>query len=486
MKLALLPLDSRPCSYHIPKDLASLGKVNCVMPPLSIMDFFKEPSQFESISKWVLSQAPSCDAMVISIEQLLYGGLICSRQNRISIDEARKRLNFLEQLKQANPHLKLYAANVLMRTTVSTLNAESKIWWEAVALYSKYSHLAELEDTAENRKQLDVLKTRIPQEVLSEFLSVRERNHAINLHCIELVHKGVLDFLLILQEDCSEWGIHKSEQRRLYEKIEALGLRERVLLHNGTDEATAELMCRAVSPEEKEVCIKWLPQPGEFVALFEDRPFCVNLESHLKTVNLHHAPSSDTILYIYVPKQEQGDFCADHSTPLRSGYSDAQYTRMASTIAEDVKQGRKVYVLDVAFANGGDIRLLEYLAKQIPLNRLYGYSAWNTACNALGTSLAQIVMAEGKNVEENQKFTLGRILDDVIYQSVIRPKLSRRLSELKLDGWNIEKPELAQELLEKELREHQAMMEGLNLGRKISYTASLRWPRIFEAAIIME
>ena len=484
MKICVLPIDSRPCTYDFAKDLAGVAGLEVVMPPIGYMGHLLEPSDFTIISQWLLANAVNCDGLVISIEQLIYGGLIASRQSRLDLPAAQKRLEILSELKAAQPKLKIFAFNVLMRTTVSTLNLESMAWWEAVGEYSKYSHLVRLDEAnLEYRRIFQELEAKIPANVLAEFLSVRERNHEINKKCIELVNQEVIDFLPILQEDCGEFGMHKAEQERLTELIDKYNLHQKVTLHNGTDEAGTELLARAASGTSMPLKIKWLGRNTDFVALFEDRPFAVNLKSHLSTVNIHEDEAADTVLFIYVPKSAQGDFCIISGEVPVSGYSQNEIDSFAKEIADASAQGKKCYLLDIAFANGGDIELLRSLAKHLDIDKLHGYSAWNTACNALGTILSQIVLSGGENTIQNKSFTYSRILDDVIYQGIIRRRLNDALLEKGLDPWRITDTAAADELLQREFKAAKPIIDEIMPDCPLGFSASLRWPRTFEVEI---
>ena len=52
---------------------------------------------------------------------------------------------------------------------------------------------------------------------------------------------------------------------------------------------------------------------------------------------------------------------------------------MCNQIAELTGQGRLCYLLDLDFANGGNVMLLDLLGQSMPISRLGGYAAWNTA-----------------------------------------------------------------------------------------------------------
>ena len=484
MKTCILPLDSRPCSYNFVKDLAAIKGFECVLPPRSIMDYFREASCFTKISQWLFDNAIDCDALVLSIDQLLFGSLLASRQNSITLNTALERLYILEKLKTANPKLKIFAFNVLMRTTISTINMETKVWWEAVGEYSRYTHIVQLDKTNTSIiKKLEELEATIPEKILKEFLLVRKRNHEVNKECINLVSRGVMEYLLILQEDCSEFGMHKSEQKLLLDMLEKEQLHDRVVLHNGTDEAVTELFARAVSDKPLPIKIKWLGPHNDFIALFEDRPFIYNLKSHLGTVNIIEDDSSDILLIIYPPRDKQGDYCADSKELQTACYSAQEIEAFAKTIASEVNNGKKCFILDIAFANGGDINLLQCLTKYIDIGDLYGYSGWNTASNALGTILSQMVLSGEENNNHNRRFTYSRILDDVLYQGVIRRRLNKKLIDCGDDPWHIMDKEQADKFLNEEIMDFKSLIMELIPRFFLDFNLSFYWPRTFEINI---
>ena len=177
-----------------------------------------------------------------------------------------------------------------MRTSISTLSEETKIWWEKVNVYSQLRYRVLTRTDEQTKLQYDQLEQEIPSGVLEAFLTAREVNHQINRRCIELVAKNVVEELLILQEDCAPEGIHWLEQRVLLEDIEKSQLHDRVFLFNGTDEAGAELIQRAIRPEGTYVEVVWLGDQTDFVAKYEDRPFYKNLNGHMQALNIKQCP----------------------------------------------------------------------------------------------------------------------------------------------------------------------------------------------------
>jgi hypothetical protein len=428
MKTGLLPVDSRPCTYDFPRQLAAAAGRSLLEPPREIMDHFREPSRYETIAGWLAGAAETCDTLVVSVEQLVYGGLIASRQRGPDAETARSRLGILEDLKARHPRIRLLGFTVLMRSTVSALSRESRDWWEKVAAWSQAAFPEEASGAAETAA---ALAAEIPPAVLEEFLSVRRRNHGINMACVELAARGIFDRLLILQEDCAPAGPHRAEQRALKERIRETNTADRVFLYNGTDEAASCLVIRSFMDEaagpQIPVDLIWLEGEGDFIARYEDRPFRENLALQLRAMNMVPVSGAPHRLFIYPPRGDQGDlYQADY--PGDSGYREDELAAFSGEIARTGDAGCLPYLLDLAYANGGDLPLIRALSARIAPADLGGYAAWNTAGNSLGTILAQIGAVHlGGRGPRNRLFTAERFLDDLLYQGLVRRRTEARL-----------------------------------------------------------
>lgn len=484
MKLCFVPLDSRPCTRIFPEQLAQIrGAIVCT-PPVGLLDFFRKPSYEEPLKEWILNETRDAEILVLAIDQLLYGGLLASRTGERSLQRVSGTLAWLEELKAQRPKLKIFATNILMRTSISALNQESKVWWEKIAIYSHMKYKA-LEGTAEEkeRAQTDVyrLEQEIPQRVLADFLNARERNHLVNIGCIKLVHQGVFERLFILQEDCTAAGLQLIEQKTLTDLIESLHLEDRVYMHNGTDEAGMEmLMYSLTTGQTVDVQVIWLHDNQHFTALYEDRPFSENLFSHMRSVGLVPCQQSSKCLFVLPPKHHQYDV----NTRLNDeAYTAEECENMCRQIEHAVSQGKQCFLLDVCYANGGNYAFMKCLARFIPVTSLCGYASWNTACNSLGTILSQILACDGQNTEMNWLFTSERLADDLIYQARIRSTLSEALEAVNEDVLCIHDIQAARLLLEKAVLLHQEEMKEIFSVALPEFSFQYHWPRVFEVHV---
>ena len=74
-KIVLLPLDERPCNFDYPH---RMPKTECtlLLPPKEIMGNKKKAGDTEQIVRWLLDNVAEADAMILSLDTLLYGGIV--------------------------------------------------------------------------------------------------------------------------------------------------------------------------------------------------------------------------------------------------------------------------------------------------------------------------------------------------------------------------------------------------------------------------
>ncbi|MBP7211835.1 DUF4127 family protein, partial [bacterium] len=87
-------------------------------------------------------------------------------------------------------------------------------------------------------------------------------------------------------------------------------------------------------------------------------------------------------------------------------------------------------IADVRFANGADNKFVnEFFKNKIDLKNFYGYSAWNTSANSIGSLICcALVKFFAKNIDENafKKVQFVRFADDWAYQANVRQSLKHK------------------------------------------------------------
>lgn len=417
MKVLYLPLDSRPCNAVFPVQMARWAGAECMVPPPEVMDYFTTPADWSGVRGFLEGRFAEADALVVSVDQLCFGGLLASREAAVALPEALSRLELLEKLHRAHPEKPIHAFSVIIRSTISTLRLSDLEVYRAVTAYSEYSDRYAVMHQEADRQRLEEAEKKIPPERLKQVMDIRRRNHRVNLRCLEWRKEGVLSSLSLLMEDSQPYGFHRREQRTLMMRME--GTRD-TFLHNGTDEGGCVSMAKAISREELPLQVRWLGRDdGKFIAKFEDRPFIQNVRDNMIYLGLRSAEEADRVLVITVPPEGQQGDCHD-------GAEDVCPEEILLAMAEEVNRliaaGKQVYLLDELCANGGSPKLLS----AVNAEGLAGYAAWNSATNAMGTILAQIV-TDALAGKPNLRFRNERFMDDMLYESIIRGEMDREL-----------------------------------------------------------
>ena len=117
------------------------------------------------------------------------------------------------------------------------------------------------------------------------------------------------------------------------------------------------------------------------------------------------------------------------------------------------------------------------MAQTLPLA---GYSAWNTASNALGTILAQI-MSDQLAQKVQTAFLWERLLDDLVYQGAVREQLNESLQAAGEDPFHLADPAHAQGELAHLMQQY--LRSESMLPNVPDYAVSLPWTRTFECCI---
>lgn len=111
-----VPQDDRPVDYEYTVSTAESAGYTILTPPaqyLSGMNFHGSPDRLMS---WVEANANKADAMVLSIDSLVYGGLVDSRKHNLPMSTLLSRLEKVEALHKANTKVPLYVFSTVMRS----------------------------------------------------------------------------------------------------------------------------------------------------------------------------------------------------------------------------------------------------------------------------------------------------------------------------------------------------------------------------------
>lgn len=483
--IALLPLDDRPCNTRFPAEIAAIGGAQVLSPPRHILGRFNAAADSEALQFW-LENLPEVEALVVSVDMLAYGGLVASRKTLTSLETALSRLETLAKWRQSRPQTPVYAFNILMRLAI-TMDSDAAVpHYYNVMRYARLVDEAARFPSAQKDAELCEVESLIPPAILEQYLGARARNHAVNLKMIEALASQTFDFLLVTQEDCTQFGLHRREQDELTARARELEVCERFALHPGADEAALTLLAHHWNTQIR-FKIHWSDEVRKRdIAVFEDVPYEDALHSHIAAMGGQIAgDEADVELFVNAPL---GGSQKEESDDAKSARH-AQLSAFCDAIAAAIGRGTPVALCDVGFPNGADDLLLSELEKRGILGQLAAFGGWNTAGNTTGTVLAQCAaLFRNSNREEadelNRRFVFERLVDDWGYQSRVRAALesaARRqgFSPLNMNGQTVGIEAIARRELGDFAREI-APQFGARLEK---LDVRLPWGRTFEVEV---
>ncbi|KPJ69385.1 hypothetical protein AMJ44_03880 [candidate division WOR-1 bacterium DG_54_3] len=503
-KLALIPLDDRPCNLKFPVKIGKIAGAEIVTPPRQAIGKYLQPGNPQMLAKWLKDIAPQVDAVIVSSDMLSFGGLIASRKPEVSLSDAAKNLEILKSVRKGNPKLKIYLFSTVLRLSITATSKETEKYWSDIFEYSKLVDRIEHEPNPEDEKKLNELKAGIPENLLHDYLKARDRNHEINKLAVEMIAEGIVDFLILGKEDVAAYGLHRKEIRSLEERIAKNRLENKIKILCGADELALILLSRLILESinfRAKIYVQYSnPKAAETIALYEDRTISQTILDHISACGGVGAKVKDEahlVLFVNTPLKKQTDLFLQGKV-VQDKIQIEKLKNEVSRLKQLLDSGKSVALVDAAYANGADPEFVSLLFKYIDLVKLASFAAWNTAGNSIGCSLAEALahLASPKEYRPrakkmNLEFLLERFIDDYVYQTLIREKIKKdiegKVSAFNLGEHYVEIEWVVKEDLAKEAHDiFEKYFKGKEKIHSMKCNISLPWPRIFEADVDVE
>ncbi|WEM43199.1 DUF4127 family protein [Photobacterium sp. DA100] len=496
MKTLFIPLDERPCNKLYPEYIAKTADIELVNVPDSLLSNKKRPANTEQLWQYVFANMAGVDAVILSVEMMMYGGLIPSRLHALEDSDKQTFVANLRRLRAQNPETKIYAYNCIMRCpSYSSSDEEPEYYDDFGAEIFKRKYLQDKQQRhgleGDELVQLGELADSVPQFVLADFEGRRAFNSSVNMAVAELVKDKVINFLVIPQDDSSPYGYTALDQKKVLGYIEQQDLSFDIAIYPGADEVGVTLLGRAFNEYHGKV-----PKVFPFYAstlgpqtipLYEDRPMNESVKSHIRAVGgrwCDNSQEADLVLAINSPGKIMQEAAQQSEKDLT--YSSGRNLQdFALRIKDYLDAGKKVVLADSAFANGGDLELIRFLNKLGVLGQLASYKGWNTNCNTLGSTLGAGMIADigQPAVVENVVY---HVLEDVCYQSVVRSELLQRYFSDAAFGHTSYQPEQelqAMAYTAQRLLELYRALTADSLPQDVALETYAPWHRTFELGI---
>ena len=397
MKIAFLPIDNRPVCYTLPVQISRIDRsIEFFIPERRLLGDLTMQADISGLFKW-LENLPECDAIVLSLDTIAYGGLIPSRRSPETFDEIKERSGRLKDILKTK-NAKIYAFSSIMRISNNNINEEEKAYWsrwgKKIFDYSYQTHKLGCESCIANV---------IPSEILDDYLATRKRNFEINKIYLEWQKEGLLDTLVFSKDDCAEYGFNVQEAKAL----EQLG----GFTKTGADEIPLTLLARGIDKPVKISPVFLAPDCKELISNYEDVSIenSVRGQIELSGCTISSKEDADIILYVNNFEEKQGEIVMGGWTKPFDGIW---------------KKPEKPFIIaDVRYANGSDNALVEQVLNSGYDEKFYGYSGWNTSANTLGSLICAAKIkfcAIDYNEQAFKSLEAIRLLDDWGYQANVR------------------------------------------------------------------
>lgn len=449
MKILLLPLDERPCNAAFPGRLFPADKVQILLPRK--LGHKKEPADFSVLSDFLFEKAKDADALLLSLDMLLYGGLIPSRLHHLKTETLFSRLHLIRELKEKYPSLPIYAFATVMRCPAYSSDDEEPDYYESFgsAIHARgalmHRALAGLTTSSEaegpvpspagllpaasgegeisppfssdpagtssaepaSASSLDNEDLQCPESCLGgdfeacleDYLARRALNKQLSLQALELVKEGILESIVFPQDDSMRFGFPAMDQEEIRRRILTLGLTERAMMYPGSDEVALTLLCRLLLKHHgflPKVYVKYLTDGARsLIPLYEGLPLSATTSYQLHAAGCVTADTCAEADIVLLETAASGPMEEAWSQPSRSPsyFAERNFPEMLSFIKRMRGAGKVVTVADNAYANGGDLDLIRILDADHLLMDLQGYAGWNTNANTMGCAIAMGVCA---------------------------------------------------------------------------------------------
>ena len=419
-KITLLPLDGRPPCRQFVINGGKIAGFEVSVPPGELQDYYSLPGNTQGMREWLAKDLTASSAAIISIDQLLHGGLLAAREKNAGHREVDELIAYLRALHQQHPQVPLYAFSILPRLTPQDSIDGYQERKDLVAYSRLIGKQAAGLDVDE--AELSRLKEAIPPQSLATYLQHFQENEYLNQKLIDLTKEGVLVQLILGQDDGEAYSIPNIEKSALMGYIEKSGLdASRVYLTHGADEIALTLLGE-INNKKTAFRAKVYIDCNSPATAKKIMPYmAVDMETTAKekiamlgTEEAATPDEADMILFLSALDNEE-DTLQSRASSLKK-------------LKEYHAQGKEIALVDLSQHFYASECLLPYLIEEnFPVSGLAAYAGWNTASNSIGTALSQALLWQSSlsacqhedaaiaAAYAQNAFLQGRIMEDYYY-----------------------------------------------------------------------
>ena len=378
-KVLLVPLDSRPPCGQLVANNGRTAGIEIILPPSETMDFYTLPGDTSKMRKWLYDEIKKCDEAIISIDQLLYGGLIASRNKTIKDEDITALAEYLKKLHGDNPNIKIHAFSILPRMNPPDF-VEKYQDRKKLMEWSRLVHKYDDNPLSETAEKIQVLEEEIPSEQIKAYTEIYNRNLRLNCLLAKLVADGTLEDLSFGQDDGEVYSLPNLKLKEFMHYLHKNQIaKDKLAIVHGADEVALSILTNIISRSNSfKVYVDYSSEKAA-IKVMPYMAIC-NQDTAHERLNFHHD--------IIVSTPEEADYilfisATDEETMDRRRYN-------AEKLLDYQQSGKPVALVDLSKSFIAQEALLPILLKEnFPVNSLIAYAGWNTASNSIGTAVSQ-------------------------------------------------------------------------------------------------
>lgn len=488
--ILFVPQDNRPVSFSYTVHTATAAGYDVITPPenlLSDNDYQGEPDR---IWDWVNQNVDRADALVLSTDTLIYGGLVDSRKHNFTLAQLERRLQALENLARTH-RMPIYAFGTIMRSPKASNGSVEPFYYAdyGTKIY-EITYWQDKRDTQglspEESAKLLSLTMSVPIEYLQDWFNRRSKNNTVNERLIDLAATGRLTYFCLGHDDTSTFSQSTLESRYLKHRAQNISAAHYGSFP-GADQLGLLLIARydvdrtGVTPKFK--VIYPLGGADRTMPHYENQSAGETIADHIQAVGgtITETELPDILLAVNTPL---GDVTGESAAFKNLSMPRQSASLFLERVEDALHRQIPVSVADIFYSNGADNTLLEEMGRKQLLFNVTAYNGWNTASNTIGYAIAQAVLARHMSPAAHERMLIEQYLDNWGYQANVRKDIYRKQDEIRTDNVKYY-GELNRELEELMIDEIQQFAESrLHIDpRRVS--ARFPWKRLFETEILV-
>ena len=427
-----VPQDDRPVDYAYTVKTAEDAGYTVLPPPrqyLSGSNFHGSPDE---LMNWVETHASEADAMVLSVDSLVYGGLVDSRKHNLDMNTIMNRLKNVESLHGKYSHTPIYVFSTVMRSPwAGGKGVEPDYYLQTGNDIYQLAALQNKADTGtltpEERSDWFAIMSRVPLEYLQDWYNRRKKNMAVNYRLIDDAKNGVFTYFSLGHDDNSAHTQSALEAK--YLEMRGKDVPKTAFgSFPGADQLGLLLITRANNDfnnyHPKVTVIYPLGGGEKTVPSYDGQAIGKTIAEHIEAIGgtVTDSEKPDLLLAVNTPlttsTTESNSF---ENFPIMLDSTKEFLGHIESAVKADIP----VSIVDMAFSNGADNTLVYGLYQDKMMYKVAAYNGWNTASNSVGYGLSQGILSRYMSESAHKDMLTTNYLDNWAYQANVRNYLYR-------------------------------------------------------------